>query len=758
MPHESESFPEVTSAPVAALIAHVVPLTRTRAIRGSFDYRAGAEQLAVGSIVRVPFAGRSLLAVVVALDERSELPLERLASIEAVAPERLPGDLVALAGWLAREYCSTPARALSLMLPPGAGHGLREQQLLIATATPAGIAALSDGTRLSAGQRTALAVLSGGGEALAAEIGTALLRRLEGRGLVRIELATRGRRPPRQTVASAPAQAPVLTLEQQQAVQAINAALAQAWSAGRGDAQRGDGPDTTVADAATTGAPAGAPAPLLLHGVTGSGKTEVYLQAAATTLAAGRDAIILVPEIALTPQTLERFVARLGEVVAVMHSGMSDGARHDEWLRLARGEAHVCVGARSAVFAPLADIGLIVVDEEHESSYKHDSDPRYDARNVAWQRARMHGAVLLAGSATPRPESVMRCTPLRLRERADGRPLPATKIVDMRGSHHPLHPETRMALSDCRREHGKAVVLLNRRGWSNFLTCGSCGRVWMCPNCEVALVLHRAAGVIACHHCGHREFVPRRCPDCGSVSIARHGAGTERLERELFETLATPDFPVLRLDADASDLSARAAILARFQAAPAGVLVGTQMIAKGHDFSGVTLGVVLDADQTLRFPDFRAEERTFALITQLAGRTGRGSEGRVLVQTQTPTARAIRLAAAYDSDTFLRGELRRRKALGYPPFATLIRLVCASPVAEQADAAAAALRGHLKPRSSEILGPAPLFMLRGQSRVQLLVKTRARTAAIVAVGAAVEALAGTREARGVAISVDVDPI
>jgi len=748
----------VQASDLAASIAHVVPLTRTRAIRGTFDYRAGAELLAVGSIVRVPFAGRSLLAVVARLDDHSELPLERLASIEAVAPERLPADLVALADWLAREYCSTPARALSLMLPPGAGHGLHEQQLLIATATPAGIAALGDGTRLSAGQRAALAVLAGGGEVVAVELGTALLRRLEGRGLVRLDLGTRGRRPPRQVVASAPVKAPALTPEQQQAVEAILQALTQAWSTGRVADPHGGGPDTIGADTTDAGAPAGAPLPLLLHGVTGSGKTEVYLQAAATTLAAGRDAIILVPEIALTPQTLERFTARLGDVVAVMHSGMSEGARHDEWLRLARGEARVCVGARSAVFAPLANIGLIVVDEEHEASYKHDSDPRYDARNVAWQRAQMHGAVLLAGSATPRPESVMRCTRLRLQERADGRPLPQTTIVDMRGSHHPLHPDTRMALSDCRREHGKAVVLLNRRGWSNFLTCSSCGRVWMCPNCEVALVLHRAAGVIACHHCGHREFVPRSCPDCGSVSIARHGAGTERLERELFETLATPDFPVMRLDADASDLSARAAILARFQAASAGVLVGTQMIAKGHDFSGVTLGVVLDADQTLRFPDFRAEERTFALITQLAGRTGRGSEGRVLVQTQTPTARSIRLAAAHDADTFLRGELRRRKALGYPPFATLIRLVCASPEAERADTAAAALRGHLKPRSSEILGPAPLFMLRGQARVQLLVKTRARAAAIAAVGAAVEAVAGTRDARGVAISVDVDPI
>ncbi len=211
-----------------------------------------------------------------------------------------------------------------------------------------------------------------------------------------------------------------------------------------------------------------------------------------------------------------------------------------------------------------------------------------------------------------------------MRERVDGRPLPAVEILDMRGLHNPLHPDTRLALADCRREGGKAIVLLNRRGWSNFLSCGSCGRVWMCPNCEVALVLHRGGGYVACHHCGHHERVPSSCPDCGSVSVARHGAGTERLEHELITALADANFPVLRLDADASGLDARAKTLERFHAAASGVLVGTQMVAKGHDFADVGLGIVVDADQTLRFPDFRAEERTFALVTQLAGRTGRG--------------------------------------------------------------------------------------------------------------------------------------
>ncbi len=502
----------------------------------------------------------------------------------------------------------------------------------------------------------------------------------------------------------------------------------------------------------------------LLHGVTGSGKTEVYLRAAEAALGADRSVIILVPEIALTPQALARFEARLGEVVAVLHSGMSDAQRRAQWLRLARGVARVCVGPRSAIFAPLPRIGLIVVDEEHESSYKHEGDPRYDARTVAQRRALKHGAVVVAGSATPRPESALRSRTLRLQERVDRRPLPEVEILDMRGQHHTLHPEARLALADCRRRGGRAIVLLNRRGWSNFLSCGSCGRVWMCPNCEVALVLHRSGGLVACHHCGHSEPIPTRCPDCGSVSVARHGAGTERLESELVAAIGGDGFPVFRLDADTGGADAGATVLERFYDAPAGLLVGTQMIAKGHDFTDVSLGVVIDADQTLRFPDFRAEERTFALITQLAGRGGvaeRGEPGRVLVQTTAPDARAIVLAAKHDSDTFLRGELRRRSLLGYPPFRTLIRVICSAVDADAAWPAAAAIAGEIRsltnPSDTDVLGPARLFTLRGRFRSQLVVKTGAREAAIASVGAAVDKIAASRDHRGVAISVDVDP-
>jgi primosomal protein N' (replication factor Y) len=497
---------------------------------------------------------------------------------------------------------------------------------------------------------------------------------------------------------------------------------------------------------------------LLLQGVTGSGKTEIYLGAVEAALAAGRTAVVLVPEIALTPQVLWRFTARFGDVVAVLHSALSLGERHDEWMRLRTGEARVCVGPRSAVLAPLDDIGLIVVDEEHESSYKHEGDPRYDARHIARRRAAQHEAVLVFGSATPRPESVHEMRRLALPRRVDGRPMPPVEVLDMRGHHQPLHPETRLALADVRAGAGKAIMLLNRRGWSNFLSCRSCGRVWLCPNCDVALVLHRRGDYVACHHCGHRERVPDRCPACASVSVARHGAGTERIEHELRDALATDRFPVFRLDADSSGLDERARTLQSFAAARSGVLVGTQMVAKGHDFPDVSLGVVVDADQTLRFPDFRAEERTFALVTQLAGRTGRGTlPGRVLVQTLAPEARPIAYAVRHDSDGFVADELIRREALRYPPFASLIRIVCSAPEEPLARETAAALHAELAGIDALLLGPAPLFRLRNRARQQLVIKATAREAAIDSVGRAVDAVAPGAARRGASVSVDVDP-
>jgi primosomal protein N' (replication factor Y) len=664
-------------------IVQVEPMTSTRALRGPFDYLLPEELrdgVAVGSMLVVPFGRRQLLGVVVGMAEHSEISEEKLlAPLRAMddGPPTLPVDLLALAEWLAAEYCSTFARALSLVLPPAA-------------------------TRRLSGRK----------------------RRIAPPRAVNIQVGSRRPEPPS------------LTVEQSVAVADLSDALASGTAHTR-----------------------------LLAGITGSGKTEVYLRVAAEALRRERGAIVLVPEIALTPQIVGRFVERFGDTVAVLHSRLTIAQRREEWRRLRVGEARVCVGPRSAVFAPIERLGLIVVDEEHDSSYKHEGDPRYDARTVAARRASDCGALLLLGSATPRPESVHDArAALRLRHRVDGRRLPQVTVLDMR-NHTPdrLHPLTSQALSEVRAAGGKAIVLLNRRGWSNFLSCRSCGRVWSCPQCDVALVLHRARGYLSCHHCGHCEPAPRRC-ECGSTSVARHGAGTERLQHDLAETLADGDFPVFRLDADTA-AGARGSdggvgrLLSRFETAECGVLIGTQMVAKGHDFPDVTLGVVLDADATLRFPDFRAEERTFALVAQLAGRVGRGGEGRVLVQTIAPQARSILCAAAHDSDGFLAGELQRRSALAYPPFSSLIRIVCSAEQAARAQLAAEGVRSAISRPEASVLGPAALFRLRGRERRALVVKApvASRSVVVQSVGEAVQRVASLPAHKGVNFSVDVDP-
>ncbi len=714
-------------------IAQVEPLTTARALRGPFDYRLPAELdgVGVGSMLMVPFGRREVMGVVVGLSEHSDIAHERLLVPSRALDSGVPADLVALAEWMAREYCSTVARALALVLPPGAARGARPLSRLVAEITPLGRAALAPAgaTRLTAGQRDVLKALCDGPRAAAATgAPSGGLRRLAARRLIALERRDVGRRPGVRAPGRSSGQAPPLTDDQRVVLAAIVTALA------------------------------GGSENLLLHGVTGSGKTEIYLQAAAEALRHGRGAIVLVPEIALTPQIVARFAERFGDTVAVLHSRLSVGQRHDEWRRLRTGQARVCVGPRSAVFAPVAQLGLIVVDEEHDASYKHEGDPRYDARRVAQERAMRSGALLLCGSATPRPESHHRLRHLRLPARVDGRPLPDVSILDMREASAALHPRTSEALAAVRRNRGKAIVLLNRRGWSNFLSCRACGRAWGCPDCDVSLVLHRAQALMACHHCGHREPVPERCPDCRSVSVARHGLGTERLERELAAVLDDGSFGVLRLDADvmaARDGAER--VLRRFADARSGVLVGTQMVAKGHDFPDVSLAVVLDADATLRFPDFRAEERTFALVAQLAGRAGRGGTGHVLVQTMAPEAPSIVHAARHDSLGFLAGELERRAMLRYPPFADLIRVVCSSAEPGAAHRAAGAVLMRMTHAPADVLGPAPLFRLRGRERSQLVIKATDRAGAVSAVGRAVQGAVACREHAGVSFSVDVDP-
>jgi primosomal protein N' (replication factor Y) len=729
-------------------IAKVEPLTTARVLRGPFDYRIprGMAGVGVGSVLVVPFGRRRIQGLVVDVVPSSDLPPERLVEPLECLEHGVPADLVELGLWIAARYGSPPARGLALVLPPGTGiagtaPGGRARALLGAELTHDGRLAGGGGRspRLGPRQHAALEAL-GDGPLLVADlsartgIGHAALKALATKGLVTLAPRRVGRRPDPiergSRLGSMLRARLTLSDGQRRALEVIAPPLH-------------DGRHERV----------------LLHGVTGSGKTEVYLRAAALALARGRSAIVLVPEIALTPQTVRRFEERFGERVAVLHSKLGTGERYDEWQRLRSGDAQVCVGPRSAIFAPLCDVGLIVVDEEHDPAYKQENDPRYDARRVAERRAETAGAVLVCGSATPRPESWLAMRRVSLPERVGGGAgLPPVELLDMRGLRHALHPDARAALEEVRESGGKAIVLVGRRGWAAFCVCRSCGHAWSCPRCDVTLTLHRAGGLegLVCHHCGHRERVPRECRECRSTTIARHGAGTQRVEAELVEALAPS--PVFRLDADAARRKhGIAGVLDTFASARSGILVGTQMVAQGHDFPEVELAVVQDADAALRFPDFRAEERTFALVSQLAGRSGRGPRGgRVLVQTLAPQAGCLRHAAAHDAEGFLAEEIARRRALRYPPFARLVRIVTAAVDPGAAHRAAERVRAALEGSGLDLLGPAPLFRLKDRHRAVLLLKAPGELDE-GAIGDAVQATAADRAFRDVSFAVDVDP-
>jgi primosomal protein N' (replication factor Y) len=497
----------------------------------------------------------------------------------------------------------------------------------------------------------------------------------------------------------------------------------------------------------------GGGASVLLHGATGSGKTEVYLRACAAALERGKGAIVLVPEIALAPQTIGRLRARFGDRVAVLHSALTEAERRDERERITSGAAPIVVGARSAVFAPVAPLGVICVDEEHDPSYKQESDPRYDARTVAAKRAALEGAVAVFGTATPRPESWERLERLELGGRIAGS-LPPVRVVDLRReAGYPLSAPLLAGLGSIEQEGGKAILLLNRRGVAPAIHCRACGQTRRCPNCDVALVLH-ADGRLHCHHCSRAEELGEACSACGSPELARIGAGTQRLEQELAEKV--PGLERIRLDADAVRRPAElTAALRRFAETDRAVLVGTQMVAKGHHFSGVALAAVVDADTGLGMPDFRAEERTFQLVTQLAGRSGRDAPGRVIVQTFQPDARPILHAARHDVTRFLAEELERRHELGYPPFRHLVRVVADGREPGDPMRLLGEIGAGLE--GADVLGPAPLLRLRGRHRAQLLVKTdRVRPVASRA-ARLLSAAAPAMSRAGVRATVDVDP-
>lgn len=712
-----------------------------------------------GTRVRVPFGSRSLVGVVFGPADPARAGAHKIRLVqEALDPEPLLGEgELALARWLADYWFAPPGEAISLLLPPRMAEGkeappprtsLRVTLTAPAQPTPATPPA-TIGPKMSAvldwlGQHREASA-----DTVRAATGASLdtLRRLAERGLLRIEEERRFRDPLAGAQLAAlrtpGALLPTLTSAQSAAVDTVRAAL-------------------------------GAYQGFLLHGVTGSGKTEVYLALIEATLERGEGTIVLVPEIALTPQLVSRFRARLGDKVAVQHSGLDPVARHEQWLRIRSGELPVVVGARSALFAPMPALGLIVVDEEHEPSFKQETSPRYHARDLALVRGHLAGVPVVLGSATPSLESwtnVQRkkLTLLSLPERAHlDRPLPAVELVDLRDS--PLADKTRLfsrrlidALGETLAQGEQAILFLNRRGYASAIQCRTCGEPVACRSCSVAYTWHRGRARLVCHYCDETRTFPEACPKCGDRDLAEVGAGTEHIEEVLGALL--PRARIGRMDKDTTRGKALIKLLQRFRKRELDVLIGTQMVAKGHDFPGVTLVGVLNAEQGLAFPDFRAAERTFQLLTQIAGRAGRGDRaGRVIMQTRLPEHYAIVHAAHHDVLGFLRAEEAIRRAREFPPASHLALFRVAGPDLQAVEREGRALHAALAevgPRHPGVfvhpLQPAPIERIKDRWRYQLLVHAATRQS-LRAVLDATRPKWNARLAAGVQVALDVDPI
>ncbi len=518
---------------------------------------------------------------------------------------------------------------------------------------------------------------------------------------------------------------------------------------------------------------------ILVHGITGSGKTEVYIQAIERVISYGRQAIVLVPEISLTPQTRQRFRSRFDRV-AVLHSHLSDAERHWHWQQIANGEVQVVVGARSAIFAPTPRLGLIVLDEEHETSFKQETTPRYHARDVAVKRAQLQNVPLVLGSATPALETWHKAKTgeyelVSMPERVMRRPLPAVATVDLRHegrskqSYGSISRQLSSAIHQTIQDNGQVILLLNRRGYSTSIQCPACGFVLECPQCEISLTHHRYGisgqrrELAICHYCDYQTSAPRRCPDCQGDGIRFGGLGTQRLEEEVKARF--PEVPVLRMDSDTMQRpNAHEQALERFRSGEVKILVGTQMIAKGLDFPNVTLVGVINADTALHFPDFRAGERTFQLVTQVAGRTGRGdTEGRVLVQTYTPEHLAIQAATRHEYEMFAERELPGRQQFGYPPFTKMIRLIVRGVDEHAAMAFGADLANQCRQALGErveevrILGPAPAPIAKLRDRYRFHVLLMGKDGQLLR-DAVREVHEETGPVDGIQWVVDVDPL
>jgi primosomal protein N' (replication factor Y) len=653
------------------------------------------------------------------------------------------------------------------------GRGSAFKTMPVATITVAGIELLAGDARSGRRQREALALLQGtaDGMSLAAlrdrGISGEAVRRLQARGLITVRQVRVERNPFAESAPKAGDQA-MASGSVAVAVRPGNGDVAQALTA---VARELTEEQAAALERLRALAARRTFAVALLHGVTGSGKTEVYLQLARDVLASSRSVLVLVPEIALTPALVALFRAAFGDRIAVQHSGLSDGERHDQWQRIRRGDIDLVVGTRSAVFAPLQRLGLVVVDEEHDSSYKQEETPRYHGRDVAIVRAKREGALAVLGSATPSMESYQhaltgRYEHLVMARRVLERPLADVRIIDMREEYARQGPEAifsealRTAIDQRLARREQVLVLLNRRGFATAILCRQCGNTVECPNCSVSLTIHGQHSRRArCHYCNYSTLAPKSCPACAAPYLEHVGIATERLEQEAATLF--PGARVARLDRDvAARRGATASLLARFGAGDIDILIGTQMIAKGHDFPRITLVGVISADVGLGLPDFRASERTFQLLTQVVGRAGRGEmPGEAIIQTFFPGHYSVRLACAQDYPGFFAKEIEFRRSMRYPPHVSLVNAIVRAPTLQAAMEDASDLVRRVRAAADgafRVLGPAPaaLTRLRGEHRAQFFVKGTRRAAMRQAVQAAVGARPDLRRR----ITIDVDPL
>ena len=751
----------------------IARVTLEIALRREFDYAIPpelADRIEVGSRVKVPFGPRHVLGVVTALVEESTHTnlrpiLQVLGQQSPVTPKVLE-----LARWIAGYYCCPVEIALKSVLPEAVRRekeGWRKQ--LFVRVLPR----VGEMPKLTARQAEVWSLIEEFREMplqelqKLAEANVSIIRALEDKGLVVISPKI-SERDPYANEHILPTQPLSLNPEQAAALEKIIRAMD-----GKGEARSA----MSEAEPSTLNPQ---PSTFLLHGVTGSGKTEIYLQALAHALEQGKGGIVLVPEISLTPQTVERFKARFTTgpqrtLVAVLHSHLSSGERHDEWHKIRQGRARIVIGARSAIFAPVDPLGLIIVDEEHEHSYKQEEAPRYNARDVAVVRGQMEGAVVVLGSATPSLESYANAQKgkykmLELHSRVDNQKMPVVRVIDLRKENrkHPglqiLSQQLKEAIHTRLEKHEQVILFLNRRGYSSSLQCMQCGCVAQCPYCSVSLTYHRQAQKLLCHICGHEAPVPAVCPEpkCRNPAIRYSGLGTERVEDTLAKVF--PHARIRRMDSDTlKKKEDYRRILGDFRLGKIDILVGTQMIAKGLHFPNVTLVGIIYADLGLHLPDFRAGERTFQLLTQVAGRAGRGDvEGEVFVQAFTPFHPAIQYARRHDFQGFYEQEIEWRQQLKYPPLSRVALLTLKGRNEDKVKFFAENLRRQLEPALAQIkdliiAGPAPAPLAKAESnyRYQIMLRTRQ----MAKLSEQLAQLAGASPmADDLTLAIDIDPM